>query len=520
MKIKIFLLFFLLIISLNIFCQNKELQISISEKVFGKNFINDSDIIGLEYTFPENIYITSLDTLTGLHSFQLRGLNKKEEFNNKGLLVAYDLNKNKYLWSKKIQYNISYIKQINSKILHKFEGKSTCLDLISGRKLWKVINDIYFVDPINDIGLGYKFKTTTGYSNELEGINLKNGKSIWSIDLNKEYGWNDVLYKNDSTLIIVASGLHSVNIKNGEGWDYFTKTGENNYSGMFAAAAAGVAVGLVTGVFLIPVGHNVVLDIVSNTIMDTSYIYFSSKEQLVKIDIHTGEIIWKYPFPNDLPSKSSIFINDSLIFMINMGYAFMGNNQIIYGKPFIAAFDNQTGEKKYLTLIKNNEEPILNFKVLNNDLYLIFKNKISKYSQETGCLIIEKKFEEEKFGELICNVEKMKYISNPNYEFVNLEQLDSTKVFVYTTKGEILSIDHQLDIIKAIELSDLSICSLDINNYAFFVKDDKTIIVNNEGKVVAEIDVSYNLIVIKNKLYANKDNKFVIIDLKDIIKNE
>lgn len=152
-------------------------------------------------------------------------------------------------------------------------------------------------------------------------------------------------------MIVVAAGLHSININNGKGWDYNTITGKKDYSGTVAANAVGVAAGLLTGTFIMSTGHNLVRDVVSNSLVDSSYIYFASKEQLSKIDKQTGEIAWKYPFPNDLASKSSLFMNEDIVFMINKGYAFMGYRQLDFGKPFIAAFDRETGKQKYLTLI-------------------------------------------------------------------------------------------------------------------------------------------------------------------------
>ena len=48
------------------------------------------------------------------------------------------------------------------------------------------------------------------------------GKKI----LNGGCGWNDILYLNDSIVLIVAAGLHAINIKNGTGWDYIAITGK------------------------------------------------------------------------------------------------------------------------------------------------------------------------------------------------------------------------------------------------------------------------------------------------------
>lgn len=51
----------------------------------------------------------------------------------------------------------------------------------------------------------------------LEGIDLNNGQVLWKRELNGEYGWNDVFYTNDSTLVVAAAGLHSLDTKTGKG---------------------------------------------------------------------------------------------------------------------------------------------------------------------------------------------------------------------------------------------------------------------------------------------------------------
>jgi len=55
-----------------------------------------------------------------------------------------------------------------------------------------------------------------------------------------------------------------------------------------------------------------------------------------------------YKFPENIASKSTIFMDDSLIYMVNKGFAFVGNRQINYGTPFIASFEKQTGKQKHL----------------------------------------------------------------------------------------------------------------------------------------------------------------------------
>jgi len=510
----------LILISSVSFGQKKGFQVLHNEKVVGKNLVDSTEIKGIEYIFPERIHETFLDTTSGFLTVQLRGLRKEKWLSNKGNILQYDLNNKNLLWSKKIAYQTSSLQQFSNTMIFTVANKSNCLDIRTGNEIWEVKNNIYYVDPIDNIGIGYRFKSSTGYSNELEGIDLKSGKEIWKRDLNREYGWNDIFYINDSTMIVVAAGLHSININNGKGWDYNTVTGKKDYTGTAAANALGVAAGLLTGTFVMSTGHNLVRDVVSNSLVDSSSIYFASKEQLSKIDKQTGNVLWKYPFPKNLPSKSSLFMNDSVVFMVNKGYAFMGYRQLDFGKPFIAAFDRETGKQKYLTLINVKKDPILGFKLLQDEIYLVFKNRIAKYSIQKGNQIAEKEFLQDNYGDLKYFVGNQVFVTNENEDLISLPQSDTSKVFVFTNQGKTLSIDNQLNVTDTIEYEDLSIYYLRTVDYKFIAKDNKTLIINNVGKKIAEIEATSNAFLIGETLYDKRDKSFIAIDLKEIIKDE
>ncbi|MFZ1618093.1 MAG: PQQ-binding-like beta-propeller repeat protein, partial [Flavobacteriales bacterium] len=454
---KTIMLAVLLLGSVTILGQSKELSVTHTDLVLGRSSLTDTDIHGTKHTFPDRIHELFLDTTSGLLTLQIRGLTKNGKWmDNKGKIIQYDLHSNAILWHKTIVFASNYLQQFSHTMIYTVQGKSSFLDARTGNALWQVRNSIYCVDPIANIGVGYKLGNSLAPSDQLEGIDLSTGKVIWTRKLSREFGWNNIYRTNDSTLMIVAAGLHSMNIRTGQGWDYTTVTGKKDYSGTVAANVAGAALGILTGAFVTSTGHDLVRDLVSNSLLDSTSIYISSLEQLVKVDRSTGAIIWNSPFPKELPSSSNIYMDDSTIYMTNKGSAYMGYRKLDFGQPFIAAFDRGTGDRKYLSILSEKDGPILGSQLLNDELYLVFKNRIAKYSEDRGSLIADKKFQD---GD-----EEFKYFagdqlyirSEPNV-YSSLPETDSTKVFVYTTEGNVLVINNSLEVTDTIKPDALNV---------------------------------------------------------------
>jgi len=500
--------------------QKNDFKISYTEKNIGINLLDSSEIKGLEYIFPKRIHKIYFDAKSNLLTVQLRKLSKNGKWlKNRGHILLYDLRNKKVKWSKKIVYESNRLQQFDSTLIFTVGNTSYYIDRNTGADLWKIPNTFYHVDSKCNIGIGYKNKHSIN-SDELQGIDLKNGKILWTKELNRDYGWNDLFYTNDSTLIIVASGLHSINIKTGKGWDYNTVTGKKDYSGTVAANAAGVALGLLTGTFIVTTGHNVIHDILSNVLIDSSNIYFSSKEQLAKIDKKTGKVIWTHPFLKNLTGKSSIFTDDEYIYMINNGYAFMGYRKINFGEPFIAAFEKKTGKQKYFSLINNKKNPILSFKISDKIIYLISKDKIAKYSLETGNLIKEEILPNENFGEFKYIIGNQVFKKTNEQKFICLPKSDTTKIFIFTDKGKILGFNEQLNLTNILNYDDLYISYIQLKRFKFIIaKNNLTWIIDEKGEKTAELDVTPEAFLIGKILYDKQNNKFIEIDLSNIIKD-
>ncbi|WP_339740989.1 PQQ-binding-like beta-propeller repeat protein [uncultured Sunxiuqinia sp.] len=512
MKTLIFVL--LTVVSVNSYCQKTESTILTNQRVLGKNLVGGTDITGTEFIFPDRIQETYLDTTSGFLTVQLRGTGKNGKWlDNKGNILVYDLYSKDLKWSKKINYQTSSVQQFSNTVILTVANKSYCLDINTGEELWEVRNDIYFVDPISNTGIGYKYRVGDQLSDKLEGIDLKTGDVLWKRELSREYAWNNVFYLNDTTLLAVAAGLHTIHLKNGSGWDYNTVTGDKDYSVTNTANALGAVAGVLTGTFVISTGYNLVRDLVSNVLADSTDLYFASKEKLARVDKNTGEVIWSFPFPQNLPSKSVIFANDSLIYMINKGSAFMGYRQLSYGKPFLAAFNKNSGKQRFFSIIDVKDDPILGFQQVDDVFYLVFKNRVAKYSSKNGNLIQDKEFPEDEFGELKYFTGSHVYSQDDQGEFSNLS--DTTR-YVYTGNGKTLVIDDQLNLITTIEKT-LWLHSLNFEGYKFITNDTTSFVLDSVDRKIAEIEVGSNAFILGNTLYSRKEASFTAINLEKFV---
>jgi len=233
---------FLLLITTTTFSQTKGLQISDEIKILGKNYINSSDIVGVELKFPDRIDDYFIDTSTGFLTVQLRGtVNNGRRLNNVGNILQYDLKDAAILWTKTIDYEKCRLLQFDKQLILNDINECYGIDAKTGSSVWGVQDSIFLcaVNLEENMGFAYKFREKKGYTNELLGIDFSKGKQIWSRDINREYDWNDCFYLNDSTLMVVAAGLHTINIRTGKPFiaAFDKQSGVQKYFSLFKNAA-------------------------------------------------------------------------------------------------------------------------------------------------------------------------------------------------------------------------------------------------------------------------------------------
>jgi len=507
---------FLTILSLKSLAQTTPVEV-LNNRIVGKNYILQNDIIGNEFVFEKRIHHSYVDSVSGYATLELRKLSKNGKvLNLEGLIVVFDLKNKTVKWTKKIDHSVSSFNQYGNIIIFTKGNKISRLNIEDGSPMWEIKNDLYYVNPIKKIGLGYKYNGLTGNIHTLEGINMETGETIWQKELNREYGWNKIISLNESDVLVVAGGLHYINIDNGIIWDYETVTGKKNYTETIAKNAGGIALGVLTGTYIFSTGSNLVRDIVSNTIIDSSTIYFASKEKLVSLNESDGTINWTYPLPEESTSKSTLMVQDTTLLLINKGYAYFHNKLIDFGEPFILNIDKATGQKIYFESLDKKKNPIYDLKVENDSLLLLFNDELVKYSLKDGSKGQSKTFDNNTYGTLNFFVGNQLYSkitdSIPHYAVI----YDSINNLVQTSKGKTLKLDKNFNILSEFNFDDLYLRKSIFKNFRFINKGEQTIILDTNNNPIGELNLPFEFSIIGNHLYETKDSHFIEVDLSQI----
>lgn len=487
----------------------QDVKIQHTQKAVGTLKTKKQDIMGTVYTFPESIYNYYRDTTRNVVSVQLRG-NDGKYYKNKGSLLNYSLSENQLLWNVPMNYS-NYVYQTNDLLFLKQSYSLTALASKTGASSWSCGAYLIYASSKLKIGAGFEVPKWTTYPKVLKGIDLTNGKEIWKREVSTEYDLNEVIMFDDSTMFVLAGGVHAIKLKDGSGWDYNTVTGDKEYGATIAKNVAGAALGALTGVGFFSSGFNLVKNINSNLIYDSAHYYFASKEKLVSLDLH-GKVVWSKEFPKNMASKSIIFKKDSSIYMINYGSATRDKTELKYNFPFIAAFDCKDGKQKYLYFV--GDDPILTFEIKKDSLITVQKNIVALYKLSDGSNLQKKTVALDKDDELQDRVDdKMTYVNIGDSAF---ESFTSPRhlLTVYSKKGNFLDINDQLEVSKTAQYQTLYFKTSSYKGYNMIRSNNYSLfIVNKDFKTLGEINISPTYQIQSGKLLYCIGKDLMTVDL-------
>jgi hypothetical protein len=483
-------------------------QVLLNDLTVGQFYGSDKPLKGIEYTLPDRIFRLNFDSTHQQMSILLRGVRNDKWLKNLGQLVVLNTETKKTVWTDKMNYVGQHVLQINDMIV-KYSGKSQLLNPQNGMALWSNTVEIIQVDRLKKMGFGYGLMK----QNRLFGVDLATGEDVWHRDIPRDYGWNGSYQPNDSTLIILASGVHFINLKTGKGWDVEMATGKKDYSGTVATNIAGAALGLLTGTFMYSTGHNTVTALSSNALIKDEKIYVASKKNLICLDFN-GKERWITPMPKDSMSKSSIFIHDSTLYMVNHGYAYFDGKEISFGKSFIAAYDLGTGKTLYQDAV-SGVDIIADIHLDRDNIVLLTKDKLLKYELQSGKLITDIAIKNSK-DDPLTNFVGNQVFENKDSVYQSVVLSDTTNLVVATKKNILITFDKNLNAVKEQNFDELHVKKYEWASGSVLMSKKDIIFLDKGNKAKAFIKGEYSFYFTGNKLFLVHEKTLIEINLADI----
>ncbi len=507
---------FLFTISLS---AQKTIPVLLNERSIGKNFKTGTDIRAVERTFPKSVQQVYVDTTTGKATVYLYNSDDSAAFRRVKKIIWYDLEKNTVSSIKKVNTSMGNFLQYNDIFIYSNGGLTYRLNPETGKNIWQNSNLTYYIDPVTETGIGYPVFHPEG-NDRIEAVDLKTGRNLWYRSrINSEYGWTDLFPIGDSSIMLVAAGLHTIDLATGTGWDYNAITGSDDYTNTILANTAGVLLGALTGYYSVYYGHDIITDVASNVIFDDqNQAYFASKDKLACLSGFDGSVLWNAEFPKRMTSKSSLFLRDSLVYMVNFGYAYLNGNRKDFGRPFIAAFNRYNGTQAYLSEVSTKESRVLDFLVSENEIVVLFKDRIASYSINDGQMIKETTLNTTASGNLMSFCGDQYYMPFDSV-YLSLTDHDPYNIYVFTDKKQVLTLDNAFSILNTTSENQYYTSYLEANGMLFIGKSRETIVIDLENRKIAEINISNKAFLMRNDLFDIQGRTLYQVDLTGLLEH-
>jgi|GEM_PF-1451322 len=488
------------------------------ETIVGSEIITEKEVPAVVYEFSNRIHSAYLDTTSGLFTLQFRDFRSNgKKLRNSGRIMVFDPDSSTIYWDYRLPYNRYSYLQHGSKLIEYSTNGGHFINLETGRRENSLRYQIYHIDPVHNMGMGYRLSSTSRRQNTLYGFDIHEGNEMWQRPIRRDYDWNDLIVLNDTTTILVAGGIHTIDPRDGSGWSYDSQTGKKDYTAAVVGSLVGIAAGLLTGHYSITTGHTLISDMVSNVLIDDHSFTLATANEVVKLD-YSGEVMWSQSLNESEASYSTIWEENDIIYMLNTGYARRGYFKVPFGTAFITAFEKETGNEIYKNYINIDKKEFIHGQQLSGDrILLLFDNRIEQYALSDGTLIKSKITDSYEQGSLVGFVGYQVFRQDGENVYYSITTHDSYSNYILTMDENVLVLDHHFEFIEAFPYDELFLLNAGgedyyvITNYA----NTHSLLLDRHLMPMAEIEASGEVYRHGNSLYIVDEKKLVKLDLFD-----
>ncbi|MBI2721500.1 MAG: hypothetical protein HYX39_04940 [Bacteroidetes bacterium] len=480
------------------------------KSTIGINAVTNNTFSAQSFSFTLPLYQVLEDTVSGNLFITTRQKDANGKgFTNKGYHLTINKNDSAccILEDSKLEIKLS-----GDNLIYSSETKSGKYNASFGYEQFEYTSKIISYLPENNSGLSYGLGLINDNDKVLKCIRLIDGNIIWTAKIPYKYNWNSVSHLNDSVLLIAAGGLHAININRGSLWSHSFITSEKSekpfiYSSFNTATCNNLSTGITTSREEAQVN-----EIASNILVSDSLIYFASKNGLFAF-YKTGNIKWQVDLSSYPVSKCILKESGNRLLLINLGLAKYKDNTVLYGRPFIAAFDKHIGNLLAQN-IPDNLNGLLDVDFKKDAILLADKNKVIEFSEDLQPKIVADIIEA-KFGKFIEFINGNDYFVEQKGIYMPLNRINEQVIYFKTDHGKVFGMNKS-NIEYEYHFTELYKLNKTIGDKKLISQKNKSLLINPDSRILQTFNCGENALVIKNKIYFADGSLLHIIDLNSI----
>lgn len=469
-------------------------------EVVGRNLLTNRDIVAYKQTFDVTVHHVSFDTVTNTALVRLwdpsnRDSRKHADYDC--VMVYYDLSDRAIKWRKPINLLDEGLSKLGSYLFYEKRKTTYLLNRETGEEHFTVGKRVrpFFSSSRDGWLICATMKGMTWGIKDFRKVDLNTNQVLWKRKLTPRADLKVLAKINDSTYVFVGEGIHTVSLKDGTGWDYGLKTEEYEDSRP--------------------------RQVRSRPLVDSTSIYMAGVKRLIKLD-HQGQLQWETHLPDKKTSHSLIAKHDDCIILINQGYAEYSllpyqSFWTKWGRPFLASYDAQTGELRYMHERKVMVDYALDARIKGDVVYVLYADKeghqsVESYDIVDGHLLKKKDISQvtlDKVG-MVTSFVGPDYFTKADSVLKPLHEMDTLGVFLEADKG-IVHIDVSLLQADVVDFGDLYIYMGRHGDLRFFSYHNKVYAYDLNFHEVATFDL-HDVYCTESEIYSIKGNTLLIIN--------
>jgi outer membrane protein assembly factor BamB len=404
------------------------------------------------------------------------------------------------------------IELAGDKLIFSNEKKSSLFNREFGYEQFEFPARLIQCFPKSDAGLIYNPSVKATGDVPLSLVNLKDGHIIWLADIPSAQNWNDIRTLNDSVILVAAGGIQAIHVKHGLLWSHHLSTSLKTTKALTYSSFQAPTFQKYFHPVITSTEEGFVWQLSSGILVSSNKIFYASRKKLLSLD-SAGNKLWGNDLSESQLSSCLLFDFGQNVLLLNPGIALYNQNEIQYGKPFVAAYKKTDGEEmlnEELDMMPN----IADFMQIKDGMVFANKDKVMKLQSDLKVMTLIE-LGENRYGKFLEFVNGDEYFVEKEGFYVPLNFINDNVVYFKTDHGKVFGIDKN-EIEYEYHFTELYKLNTTVGGKKLISQKNKTLLISPNFELLCTFSTGESAYSINDRIYFTAENKLYIVNLADL----